>query len=204
MLVKHNIDSTVILHDIEELVLKPIIVRVNKFSEGASKQFAVDVSDAHNTGQKIIPIVIDSGGGCVYTLLSMIDMISRAKLPIATIVEGKAMSCGAVLASCGTAGHRYIGPKATMMIHDVSSDVWGKTEDVKADAKESERLNQLLYSVLDENADKESGYFWNLVKENNRADLYLSAEQVVEHSLADTVGIPTLTTTISVKQKLSI
>ena len=80
-----------------ELRKQPMMIRVNKFDEEAAKKFAMEMGQAHNTGQKIIPVIIDSYGGQVYSLMSMISAIKHAELPVATIVEGKAMSCGAVL-----------------------------------------------------------------------------------------------------------
>ena len=84
-----------------ELRKNPVIIRVNKFDEDAAKKFDQEMAQAHNTGQKVIPVVIDSYGGQVYSLMSMIGSIKNSELPIATIVEGKAMSCGAILFSFG-------------------------------------------------------------------------------------------------------
>ena len=117
----------------------PVIIRVNKFNEESAKEFADKVARAHNTGQKVIPVIIDSYGGEVYSLMSMIASIKRSELPIATIVEGKAMSCGVILFSCGTKGYRYITEDATLMINDVSSGNWGKNAEIKSGAKEKER-----------------------------------------------------------------
>ena len=71
-----------------ELRKPPIIVKVNKFTEESAKRFHQDMAMAHNSGQKVIPIVIDSYGGQVYSLMSMISAIQAAELPVATIVEG--------------------------------------------------------------------------------------------------------------------
>ena len=120
----------------------PVIVRVNKFNEESAKKFDESVSAAHNAGQKVIPVIIDSYGGQVYSLMSMISAISHAEIPVATIVEGKAMSCGAILFSFGEQGLRFMDPDATVMIHDVSSMEHGKVEEIKASAEETERLNQ--------------------------------------------------------------
>ena len=89
-----------------KLMNNPVVVRVNKFTEDAAKKFTQDMAAAHNSGQNIIPIVIDSYGGQVYALMSMISDIKCADLPVATIVEGKAMSCGAILFTFGEDGHR--------------------------------------------------------------------------------------------------
>jgi membrane-bound ClpP family serine protease len=82
-----------------ELRKKPVVIRVNKFNEESAKNFNQSVSLAHNTGQPVIPVIIDSYGGEVYSLMSMISAIKASEVPIATIVEGKAMSCGAIYGS---------------------------------------------------------------------------------------------------------
>ena len=69
-----------------ELRKNPVIVRVNKFDEKSAKEFHESVAQAHNTGQKVIPITIDSYGGQVYSLMSMISAIKHSELPVSTFV----------------------------------------------------------------------------------------------------------------------
>ena len=109
----------------------PVIIRVKKFDESAAKEFATQMSKAQNTGQPIIPVIIDSYGGQVYSLMSMISDIKHSKIPVATIAQGKAMSCGSILFSFGEEGKRYMDPHATVMIHDVSSMDGGKWKRLK-------------------------------------------------------------------------
>ena len=110
----------------------PIIIRLTKFDEATAKAFSSAIMKAQNTGQPVLPIIIDSYGGQVYSLMSMISDIKHSKIPIATIVQGKAMSCGAILFSFGTDGYRFMDPHATLMIHDVSSGQLGKVEEVNS------------------------------------------------------------------------
>jgi len=182
----------------------PIVVRVNKFTEEAVKTFADDMAKAHSTGQEIIPVVCDSYGGQVYSLLAMIDIIESATIPVSTIIEGKAMSCGAVLATCGDPGWRFMAPNATMMVHDVSSGAIGKVSDIKADVKESERLNKLIFSILEKNAGKEKGYFWDIIQKRARVDWYLNAKQAKRHKLIDMVGIPKMIVSVAMTQEFEI
>ena len=42
-----------------ELHTPPIIVRVNKFNEDAAEEFTRDMNKARNSGQPVIPVVID-------------------------------------------------------------------------------------------------------------------------------------------------
>ena len=95
----HKINVSPLIKEIE-LRKNPVISRVNEFNEEAAKKFSAEIAQAHSTGQKVIPVIIDSYGGQVYSLMSMISAIKHAELPVATIVEGKAMSCGAILFSC--------------------------------------------------------------------------------------------------------
>ena len=43
-----------------ELRSPPVVIRVNKFDEVSAKEFAQKMAMAHNTGQKVIPILIIS------------------------------------------------------------------------------------------------------------------------------------------------
>ncbi len=197
--VSYQIDDSLTESDIK---LQPKVIWVNEFDDESAKQFATDMHQAHLTGQPIIPVVIDSYGGEVYSLLSMIAEINAAELPVATIVKGKAMSCGSFLAACGTSGHRYCDPEATYMVHEVSSMAWGKVEEVKADAAETNRLNKRLFRILAEKCDQSATYFLDLVHEKNHADWYLSASQARKHNLVDHVRIPKMDVRVSVDWRL--
>lgn len=170
----------------------PHIIYVNKFTEEAAKEFVEGMVNAQNTGQSFIPIVIDSYGGEVYSLLKMIDVIRASSIPVATICMGKAMSCGAVLLTCGAEGHRYMAPTGTVMIHDVASFAMGKVEEIKADAKESDRLNKLIFKLMADNCGKPEGYFSKLVHEHGHADWFLDADECKKHGMVNHIRIPKL------------
>ena len=171
----------------------PIVIRVRKFDESAAKEFSTQMSKAQNTGQPIIPVIIDSYGGQVYSLMSMISDIKHSKIPVATIAQGKAMSCGALLFSCGAEGKRYMDPDATLMIHDVSSMNYGKVEEIKADAEEVERLNQKVYRMMATNCGHPEDYFLEIVHQRGHADWYLDLEETKRHRIANHGHVPELT-----------
>jgi len=168
----------------------PVVIRVNKFDEAAAKDFSKEVTRAQNTGQPALPVIIDSYGGQVYSLMSMISDLERSRIPVATIIQGKAMSCGAILFSCGVDGMRYMDPHATLMIHDVSSMGWGKVEEIKADAKEVERLNQKIYRMMATNCGHHEEYFLDIVHEKGHADWFLDAKDARRHKLANKLKLP--------------
>ena len=181
-----------------ELKHSPVMIRVNEFNEEAAADFAAKMGVAQNTGQPVIPVIIDSYGGQVYSLMSMISAIKSSKIPVATIVEGKAMSCGVILASCGAKGLRYISEDATLMIHDVSSGAWGKNSEIQASADETKRLNEKIYQILAENTGKTAKWFDKKINKRGRADWFVEPQRAIEIGLSDKIGIPSLDINVSV------
>lgn len=188
---------------IQEKVAPSFVQFVGGFNESNAKDFRVNFRKAEdralNIGQEVLPVVIDSFGGDVYALLSMVDVVKNSRLKVATIVEGKAMSCGAIFFSCGAEGYRYIGKNATVLIHDVSSWSMGKVEEIKMHAKEAERLNKLVYTLMANNCAVDENYYYDIVAEKRGADWFLSPEECVECKLANKIGLPSFTTEVKVQ-----
>ena len=94
-------DPHIIESDTKKLINDPVIIKINRFNEEAASKFSTEISKAHNTGQPVIPVIIDSFGGQAHALLHMISEIDNSDLPVATIAMGKAMSAGAILLGMG-------------------------------------------------------------------------------------------------------
>ena len=154
----------------------PVVIRVNKFDEKAAEDFSKAVARAQNTGQPVLPVIIDSYGGQVYSLMSMISDIQHSRIPVATIVQGKAMSCGAILFSFGVDGMRYMD--------------WGKVEEVKVSAQETDRLNKKIYTMMAKNCGHHEDYFLDIVHEKGHADWFLDAKECQRHKLANKLKVP--------------
>lgn len=197
---KTNIDSKISKKP-EELLQLPKTIFVNKFNEESAKKFIEDFYEAEDTGQSIIPIYIDSYGGYVYSLISMIDVIKSSKVPVATIALGKAMSCGALLLSQGTEGYRFMGSYSRIMIHEISAGTIGKVEEIKADCAETDKLNKLAFKLMSNNTGHEDDYFMKIIHEKNHADWYLTSEEAKNHNLVNHIRIPKFS--LDVKAELS-
>ena len=107
-----------------------------------------------------------------------------------------------LLFSFGAEGMRYMDPDATLMVHDVSSGAFGKVEEIKADAKEVDRLNKKVYEMMARNCGKPSDYFLKLVHERGHADWYLDGPEAKSHNIANELRVPTLTCKIDLKYTL--
>jgi len=181
-----------------ELRKQPVIIRVNKFDEDSANKFQLEVAQAHNTGQKVIPVIIDSYGGQVYSLMTMISAIKNSEIPVATIVEGKAMSCGAVLLTFGEDGMRFADPDATVMIHDVSSGGYGKVEELKASVDESSRLDDKIFTMMARNCGKKDDFFKKKVFTKKHADWFLDAQEAKKYGIVNHLRVPKINITVDV------
>lgn len=188
-------------------IIEPVIVHIEgEIGEAAAQRFAIDMKAAEETGQPFIPVVIRSYGGSIYSMMSMIDVINKAKgrIPVATIVIGKAMSAGAAMLTCGTEGMRYAAPHSTIMIHEASSLVRGKVGDVSSDTEELKRLNTLMLSIMAHNIGKDPDYFTKIIHTRGHADWYLTPEQAKTHNIVNHIGIPDINFNIKVELTLDL
>ncbi len=182
---------------------KPKFLIVNDFCEEANNGFTIALNHMINDSQPFVPILVDSFGGDVLSLFSVLDMIEVCGKPVITSVTSKAMSCGAVLLSAGTKGHRYASPRSTILIHEAATQLEGKASDIISDAKSMEILNEKLMEILAKNSNKPKKFYQQLIKKANNADLYISAEQALEYGLIDKISIPVIEMSIKAEYKIS-
>lgn len=182
--------------------LRPVVIRVQDFDEADVLAFTKQVSRALETGQPVLPIVVDSYGGEAYGVLGMLSVLDQCPLPVITLCESKAMSAGALLFALGE--ERYVAPTATLMIHDIATHHDGKLEDIKADAEETGRLQEILYRRIAQTCGKPATYFLDLIDAAKHADRYFSAQDAKKHGLATHIGLPSFHTVASVTHTLRL
>jgi ATP-dependent Clp protease protease subunit len=203
MFPKFTIDRRVGEKPIQEILNYPTAIYVNEFTEDSLKGFAEQWSQAQNSDQDVIPIIIDSFGGVVYSLFGMIDIIKKSDRPVATICIGKAMSCGAGLLCAGTEGYRYASENSFIMIHDVSQMLGGSLFELENGIKHTKAVGKKLFEVMARNVGHaDPNYFRNLYKENSYADLYMTAREALSHKIINHIGIPTMETVVEARTVL--
>jgi ATP-dependent protease ClpP protease subunit len=181
--------------DLENFINLPVIVKViGVFNEESAKSLYADCDKALKTGQKILPIFIDSYGGYVDSLIGMLDYFQSFRdngVEIVTIACGKAMSCGAMLFAMGD--KRYVGKRSRVMFHRIYGGTHGNPDDMKTDTKESERLEKFIFEEVSKNIGKPKGWLFDQLKKNNFSDWYLTADECIENKVATKVGVPQFT-----------
>lgn len=132
-----------------------------------------------------INIVINSDGGDVYEALGMIDYMQSLGVKVNTICRGRAMSAAALLLCSGT-GTRAASKNSTIMFHEISSGIYGKSSDMKANVQHTEKLEEILINIITANSKKDS-LFW---KDKILKDYYLSPEEALNLGVIDNIIQP--------------
>lgn len=174
---------------------------VKEFNQDSAKSFREEMAAACLTGQTFIPVVIDSYGGYVDSLLSMMDEIDACTLPVITIASGVAMSCGAMLLAYGDI--RYAAPSASIMIHSVAGGAFGKLNDMELSVKQTKRRSKMINRRIEKKCKLSKGSIDSQLRSIKNGDWYMTAKQAKAQGFVDNVGIPSIEvnveTTYSIK-----
>lgn len=131
------------------------------------------------------PIIlhITSPGGVVFAAYNIIDCMERCKVPVHTVVDGFAASCGTLISVHGV--HRTMGKNACMLIHQISSGLWGQfTEAEQLDHQTN--IKQMSEKIRQFYADKTNMRKGEL-KELLKHDMDWDADECFRRGLVDEI-----------------
>ena len=128
-----------------------------------------------------INLYINSEGGCLYSALSIIDIISSNKVHINTIISGVCMSAATLIFLSGH--YRYMMPNSYMLIHNISSGFWGKMHEFEDEMKNLSELTKKLKSIYKDNSNISKTQLDKLLK----TDVLISAEDCMKYGLIDEI-----------------
>ena len=165
------------------LLYDRIIYMGEEFTPESCNLIVTQLLYLNNLSNDPIDIYINSSGGSVIDGLSIIDTINLIKSPVNTICTGLAASMGAVLLSCGKKGSRAVLPHSRVMIHQVSSGMWGTISDLEIELKQTERCKQDIYKILAENLNKPYEEIEKLCDRNN----WFIGQEAVDLGIVDKV-----------------
>jgi ATP-dependent Clp protease protease subunit len=132
-----------------------------------------------------INLIINSDGGSVYEALGIIDYIQSLDVKVNTICRGRAMSAAALILCAGT-GVRAASQYSTIMFHEISSDIYGKSSDMKANVQHMEKLEEILLEILKSNSNKEKDYWKNVTIK----DYYITPMEAMDLGVIDVIIPP--------------
>lgn len=152
-----------------------------EITDAAATEICCQINQLAAESNDDITLWIMSPGGSVNAGLAILDTMAVCGCDICTVVMGIAASMGAVLASSGTKGKRFIGPNAEMMIHQALGGVSGQTTDILRTANHIQKTNNRLYGILAANTGKS---IQQIAADCDR-DYYLDANEAKCYGLVD-------------------
>lgn len=142
------------------------------------------IADQQNEGhEKLTPIYlhVQSYGGSVFAGFSAMDNILACRCPVTTIVDGIAASAATFLTIVGK--QRLISQHSWMLIHQISSGMWGKFSEFQDEMKNLERLMALIRGIMLERTRIPAGKLDEIMKH----DLYLDAKTCLRYGMVDKI-----------------
>lgn len=158
--------------DVDEntLDLVKMIIKCNKEDKGLPTE-----------SRKPIRIMIDSGGGEVQVMLTIIKAMKMSKTPIYTIVYCYAMSAAAQILA---AGHRrYALPGTCVMVHSGSAGVSGTMEQVESQKKYVDALTKRSNEAFVESTSIDA----KTLKKKGMVDWFMEEQEALKWGIVDKI-----------------
>lgn len=132
-----------------------------------------------------ITMYINSPGGLINDGLAIVDTMNYISCDVSTVVVGTAASMGAVIASSGEKGKRFILPHSEFLIHQARMPgvSFSVNDDLKITSEHLDKNNGIITKILAKN----TGKSYEQLKKDMERDNWLSAEESVEYGLCDEI-----------------
>ena len=133
----------------------------------------------------LVPIYLHiySNGGYIHAAFAAIDVINSSKVPVYSIIEGATASAGTLISI--VCKKRYIRPTAYMLIHQLSSEIWGKMNAIIDEYKNLTQLMSKIKSIYKKYSLLTDEKLENILKH----DLWLDAKTSIKYGLVDELFI---------------
>jgi ATP-dependent protease ClpP protease subunit len=161
---------------------------VNKYS---IKELIINIKELTKKNQIIgitfgiepppINLYINSEGGCLYSALSVVDLISTNIVNINTIISGVCISAATLISLSGH--RRYIMENSYMLIHNISSDVSGKMHELEEEMINLSELTNRLKSIYKKNSNITKTQLDKILK----TDSLITSKQCLTYGLVDEI-----------------
>ena len=126
-------------------------------------------------------LYIQSNGGDALAGLSAMDTIKSSKVPIITIVNGYAASAATFMLLGGK--ERWMQKSSYVLIHQISTQFWGKFQDLRDETTNCERLMQTLEKIYKESTKLKQKEISKIISK----EIYLNSNECLEKGIVDKI-----------------
>lgn len=128
-----------------------------------------------------INLHINSYGGSLFAGFSSVDYVLNCPVPVHSIIDGCAASAATLFSVVAT--RRYMHKHSFMLIHQLSSGMWGNYESLKDQMENNDLLMDTLKNIYTENTKIPKRILNQMLKK----DLWFDAETCLKYGLVDEI-----------------
>src|SRR6056300_33863 len=128
-----------------------------------------------------IRIHIMSEGGDVYSGFALKNILEKSRVKVVTIAQGACCSAATFMFLGGS--ERRMGQNAYLLIHQISTEIWGEYKDLKHEMKSCDKFMGALKKMYMDKTEIPEKKFKRLMKK----DLFLSASKGLEYKIAHAI-----------------
>ncbi len=132
---------------------------------------------------KEITMYINSPGGSITSMWSIIDTMNLIKPDISTVCIGMAASAASVILASGTKGKRMILPHAEVMIHQPLGGTQGQASDIEISARHILKTKDYLTKYMAQ----KTGQTVKKVENDMDRDFFMDAKESLKYGVIDKV-----------------
>lgn len=162
-------------------ITKDTILSLNRQIDDVTRQIKIFQITYNLPIPPPIELHICSDGGDVFASMASVDKIMNNEVPIHTYCEGVVASCATLISVVGS--RRFITKNASMLIHQVSSGLWGNYMEFKDQIKNLDFIMTLIKSVYLKKSKFKSKQLDKILSH----DLILSANDCLKYGLVDVI-----------------
>ena len=131
--------------------------------------------------EPMIRVHIMSEGGDVYAGLNMMNVLERSRVKVVTIAQGACCSAATFVLLGGS--ERRMGRNAYLLIHQISTEMWGSFNDLKHELKSTDKLMKMLKDMYLSKTKIPEAKFKSLMKK----DIYLPPDKCLKHGIVSEI-----------------
>ena len=131
--------------------------------------------------EPMIRVHIMSEGGDVYAGLNMMNVLERSRVKVVTIAQGACCSAATFVLLGGK--ERRMGKNAYLLIHQISTEMWGSFNDLKHELKSTNKLMKMLKDMYLSKTKIPEAKFKSLMKK----DIYLPPDKCLKYGIVSEI-----------------
>jgi ATP-dependent protease ClpP protease subunit len=127
--------------------------------------------------EPLIRVHIMSEGGDIFAGMNMMNVLETSRVKIHTIAQGSCCSAATFMLLGGS--ERRMGRNAYVLIHQISTEMWGNFQELKHELKSTDKFMRMLKKMYLEKTQIPEKILKKLMKK----DIYLSPKDCLKYGI---------------------